>query len=233
LTQGFHLILLFIWKGEKVCLSSETNAHFTSMNTRYTEERMSSLALPGEIGPVHLTVNVLPTEFQLVVDIERGLVSLIYAPPCEPASHARIVRHQEFSPNGIRVAALLLKESTYCPFEYLLAALQVPFSVIHSGLLAASASDVPEFEDLAADLATRINEAVPGEEREWLLRQMRRTMTEVTKGLKAFGLSVFTLRTLGYRLQQIVPPQHGPGVPRRKVPGGSGKADQVPISKVA
>jgi hypothetical protein len=151
---------------------------------------------------VHLVLPFLPTGQLLAVDFDLGILSLVQLQPtCVLLNHT-------LTPNAMRLLILLLKSPNYCPFEYLIAALQAPEEVFRQVLLTPSLYDraVPEivlFHSLVEDYAKRIDLAVPGKEREWYLRQMRRFMTEVIAGVKHFDLSVFTLRTCGYGLQRV------------------------------
>jgi hypothetical protein len=154
---------------------------------------------------VHLILPFLPTGRLLAVDLDLGILSLVQHQP------ACVLMNYTLTPNAMRLFILLLKSPNYCPFEYLIAALQAPEEVFRQVLLTPSLHDraIPEivlFHSLVEDYAKRIDLAVPGKEREWYLRQMRRFMTEVIAGVKHFDLSVFTLRTCGYGLQHVTSP---------------------------
>jgi hypothetical protein len=91
---------------------------------------------------------------------------------------APILRQQQFSPNGMRVLVPLLQAyPEYCPYEMLLASL-FPLS-LEAG-------------------RTLLEEAW-----EETIRPVRRAMSSLLPGLRPFGLSVSSVRGLGYLLTPL------------------------------
>ena len=55
-----------------------------------------------------------------------------------------------------------------------------------------------------AEKATSLLQGITGRRREQQLRHLRRVMTEVMAGTTHLGLTVLSLRAVGYRLQPII-----------------------------
>lgn len=170
---------------------------------------------PGKIpqnsltGPLlHLSLEKLfPTVCDgkwLVIDIAQSIVTLLESPSA-CSQPARIWCHQPFSPGALRALLALLRFPDICPYGYLLAALQVPESLLLTVLMQASDS-LPMTFSQVAERATGPLQEVRGQKREQYVRRLRRVMTDVMAGTPPLGLTVLSLRAVGYRLQPIVGP---------------------------
>lgn len=135
----------------------------------------------------------------LVVDLTQSIVTLL-SHSSTSTQPAQIWCHQTFSPDALRVLLTVLRFAEICPYTYLLAALQIPPSLLITMLTEASDPLPTTFYQLAENAKDQL-QGVEGQRREQHLRHLRRAMTEVIAGTKQLGFTVMSLRTVGYRLQ--------------------------------
>jgi hypothetical protein len=135
----------------------------------------------------------------LVIDLTQSIVTLLSSPSTS-TQPARIWCHQAFSPDALRVLLTLLRFPDICPYAYLLAALQVPESLLITMLTEASDPLPMTFYQMAEN-AKGLLQGVIGQRREQHLRHLRRVMTDVMAGTKHLGFTIMSLRIVGYRLQ--------------------------------
>ncbi len=127
-------------------------------------------------GLLHFSLpGLLRGNHTLVVNLAMRTATLLYN---EAGGEARIVTQYQFSPNGMRILLLLLQAyPDYCPYEALLASL-FPLS------LEAARQQLQE-------------------EWEVSIRPVRAAIASIVIGLRSFGLSVYSLRGLGYILKPL------------------------------
>lgn len=125
---------------------------------------------------IHVTLDgLLPPHYTFVLNPLMRTATLFSN---DAASGARIVTQQQFSPNGMRVLLPLLQSFPhYCPYEALLASL-FPLSL----------------EECRQQLQ---------EGWEMAIRPVRRAIGSIMAGLRAFGLTVLSLRGVGYLLKPL------------------------------
>jgi hypothetical protein len=160
----------------------------------------------GEHELIHLSLEALfpgETGTWLVIDLSQSLVTRLQA----NQNAAHICCHQQFSPNALRLLIPLLLFPECCPHSYLLAALQVPEQkLIHLLTLAHADPLVLDFFHEVERSNALLEEARPGKGREQHLRYLRRVMTETLAGCSRLGLTIISLRRVGYRLQPTIFP---------------------------
>jgi hypothetical protein len=127
-------------------------------------------------GLLHFSLpGLLQDNHTLVLNPARRTVSLLNT---EVGGGARMVTQEQFSPNGMRVLLSLLQAyPDYCPYEVLLTSL-FPLSLE------------------AAHMQLQ-------EEWEVSIRPVRAAIASIGSGLRSFGLSVYSLRGLGYILRPL------------------------------
>ncbi len=122
------------------------------------------------------STDLFPPNHTLVINIAMRTGTLFYTEPGE--GKPRIIRQQQFSPNGIRVLLPLLQSYPhYCPYNVLLASL-FPLS------LEASNQQLQEEWEMA-------------------IRPVRRAIGSIMASLRLFGLTVHSLRGAGYLLKPL------------------------------
>jgi hypothetical protein len=155
---------------------------------------------------IHLSLEkYFPTECPgkwLVIDLTQSIVTLLSSsrPSTQPA---RIWCHQLFPPGALRAFLALLRFPDICPYAYLLAALQVPAPLLITMLTEASDPLPMPFSQMAEN-AHGLLQGATGQRREQHLRHLRRVMTDMMAGTNHLGLTVLSLRAVGYRLQPII-----------------------------
>jgi hypothetical protein len=140
----------------------------------------------------------------LVIDLTQSIVTLLSRSNTSSLP-ARIWCHQTFTPGALRAFIALLRFPDVCPYAYLLAALQVPESLLIPMLTEVSDPLPMSFYQRAENANGLLQEAT-GQRREQHLRSLRRVMTDVMAGTKHLGLTVMSLRAVGYRLQPLIYP---------------------------
>jgi hypothetical protein len=135
----------------------------------------------------------------LVIDLTQSLVTLLSRSSTSTLP-VRIRCHQAFSSDALRLLLTLLRFPEICPYAYLLAAFQVPLSLLITMLIEAPDPLPMTFYQLAEN-AKDLLQGVGGQRRERHLRHLRRVMTEVMARTKHLGFTIRSLRTVGYRLQ--------------------------------
>lgn len=138
----------------------------------------------------------------LVIDPTQFIVTLLSSSKTTTQS-ARIWCHQPFTSGALRVLLALLMFPDLCPYAYLLAALEAPESLLITMLTEASDLLPMTFYQLAEN-ATGLLQGITGHRREQHLRYLRRVMTDVMASTNHLGLTVLSLRAVGYRLQPII-----------------------------
>lgn len=138
----------------------------------------------------------------LVIDPTQSIVTLLSSSKTS-TQPARIWCHQPFVPDALRALLALLRFPDLCPYGYLLAALQVPEALLITMLMQPSDLFPVTFSQLA-EHAYHLLQGVTGQRREQHLRHLRRMMTDVMAGTNHLGLTVLSLRAVGYRLQPII-----------------------------
>ena len=125
---------------------------------------------------LHLTLNgLLPDDQTLVLNPVTRTATLFRN---DGSGNARIVTQQQFSPNGMRLLIPLLQAYPhYCPYEVLLASL-FPLSL--------------------EECRKQFQEAW-----ERSVRPIRRAIGSIMAGLHSFGLTVHSLRGVGYLLKPL------------------------------
>jgi hypothetical protein len=138
----------------------------------------STLA-PQDEELLHLTFpGLLPGFHVLVVNPHLCVVSLLCLDSSEPSIRKQIV----FTSSGMAVLVPLLQSyPTYCPYEVIISHLFPLLSI--------------------EDCRTMIQTA-QGDERELLLRPLRRAVGNVSHGLYQLGLEACSLRNVGYILNK-------------------------------
>ncbi len=127
-------------------------------------------------GLLHFSLpGLLRDNHTLVLNPAMRTASLLYI---EVGGGARIVTQEQFSPNGMRVLLSLLQAyPDYCPYEVLLTSLfPLSLEAAHKQLQ---------------------------EEWEVSIRPVRAAIASIGSGLRSFGLSVYSLRGLGYILRPL------------------------------
>jgi len=120
---------------------------------------------------------LLPAQHTLVVDPVMHTAGLLFQPT---EGEARIIVQRHFSPNGMCVLLPLLQAYPhYCPYEMLLASL-------YPQSLDDARRQLRENWDLA-------------------IRPVRRAIGSIIAGLRAFGLTVRSIRGTGYLLEALAP----------------------------
>ncbi len=160
-------------------------------------------------GPlIHLSLEkIFPTECSgkwLVIDLAQSIVTLLSRSNTSSLP-ACIWCHQPFTPGALRTLIALLRFPDVCPYAYLLAALQVPESLLIP-LLTEVSDPLPMSFYQRAENANGLLQEATGQRREQHLRSLRRVMTDVMAGTKHLGLTVMSLRGVGYRLQPLIHP---------------------------
>jgi hypothetical protein len=157
---------------------------------------------------IHLSLEKLfPTECPgkwLVIDLAQSIVTLLSSSNASSLP-ARIWCHQPFTSGALRTLIALLRFPDVCPYAYLLAALQAPESLLISMLTEVS-DPLPMSFYQRAEHANGLLQEATGRRREQQLRSLRRVMTDVIAGTKHMGLTVISLRAVGYRLQPLIHP---------------------------
>ena len=138
----------------------------------------------------------------LVIDPTQSIVTLLSS-SWTSTQPARIWCHQSFPSDALRVLLALLRFPDLCSYAYLLAALQVPEALLITMLTEASDLLPTTFHQLA-EKATSLLQGVTGRRREQHIRHLRRVMTDVMASTTHLGLTVLSLRAVGYRLQPII-----------------------------
>jgi len=141
----------------------------------------------------------------LVIDIAQSIVTLLSS-PCPSSQPARVWCHQSFTPSALRALISLLRFPDTCPYTYLLVALQAPESLLVDLLTLSSDPLTSTFYQTAEDYDSLLQDTT-GQRREQHLRHLRRVMTDVMAGTKHLGLTVISMRNVGYRLQPTIHPE--------------------------
>jgi len=149
--------------------------------------------------PIHLRLPILPSNCQLVLDPEHGIVSLIIDHPAEGAK----VLHQTFSPAALRLLVPILKAPDFCPYRYLLAAYDSNWRVLETLLKAPTVEAVPSFYNLSEIYQQRLDDAQQSN-MEWdmLLRPTRRAIREIVSKMVIFEMKIINLSVHGYCIKQ-------------------------------
>ncbi len=136
-----------------------------SQSKRETDEGLLYFSLPG----------LLKNNQTLVVNPAMRIAILL----CNDADGGvRLVMHQQFSPNGMRMLVPLLQAyPEYCPYDVLLVSL--------------------------FPLPLEAGRTLLEEAWEATIRPVRRAMSSILPGLRPFGLSVSSVRGLGYLLTPL------------------------------
>lgn len=140
-------------------------------------ENPSPNALAHDDHLLRLPLNgLLPAYHTLIIDPVMRTVSLLSQPPEE---EAQILVQRHFSPNGMCVLVPLLQAYPhYCPYDVLLASL-------YPQSLDEARRQLRENWDL-------------------MIRPIRRAIGSIVAGLRAFGLAVRSIRSVGYFLEALV-----------------------------
>ncbi len=179
---------------------------------------MTVLPLPdhGKIRQNHLTDPLIhlslgkyfPAECAgkwLVIDLTQSIVTLL-SHSNTSGLPACIWCHQTFTQGALRALIVLLRFPDVCPYAYLLAALQAPEALLIPMLMELSDPLPMSFYQRAENANGLLQEAT-GQRREQHLRYLRRVMTDVMADTKHLGLTVMSLRGVGYRLQPLIHPE--------------------------
>jgi hypothetical protein len=137
-----------------------------------------------------------------VIDFAQNIISRLHVQGQVP----QVDCHQSLTPNALRIFIPLLVFSDNCPYEYLLAALQLPEQIL-AQLFMFPFSDQrlsPFFEEV--DRVHAMLDVVTGSRREQKLRQLRRVLTETMVCITHLGFTIISLRRVGYRLQPTMLP---------------------------
>jgi hypothetical protein len=170
----------------------------------------------GKIPQKHLTGSLIHLSLEklfpiecsgkwLVIDLTQSIVTLLSRSNTSSLP-ARIWCHQPFTPGALRTLIALLRFPDICPYAYLLAALQAPESLLIP-LLTEVSDPLPMSFYQRAENANSLLQEVTGQRREQHLRSLRRVMTDVMADTKHLGLTVMSLRAVGYRLQPLIHPE--------------------------
>ena len=162
---------------------------------------------PRESQPVHVSLEALfsdaCSQTWLAVDMSQSIVSLFRA-----GQSARICCHQLLPPNALRVLIPLVLFPESCPYSFLLAALRVPEQTLLTLITESQSSAlVQPFFDEVERMNELLELAVPGSQREQHLRHLRRIMTDTMAACRQLGLTIVSLRRVGYRLQPTILPK--------------------------
>jgi hypothetical protein len=179
---------------------------------------MTILPLPdhGKIRQNHLTDPLIHLSLEkyfpaecagkwLVIDLTQSIVTLLSRSNTSGLP-ACIWCHQTFTQGALRALIVLLRFPDVCPYAYLLAALQAPEALLIPMLMELSDPLPMSFYQRAENAKSLLQEAT-GQRREQHLRYLRRVMTDVMADTKHLGLTVMSLRGVGYRLQPLIHPE--------------------------
>jgi hypothetical protein len=148
---------------------------------------------------VHITLPLLPADVQLVLDMQEGIVSLLYAPENQSARHARILTHQLFSTHAMKALAVLFKHPDYCSLPMLLAALDLPLEHMHAFMTVSSLSQEHIAFQNCVKAYTHTLAIIKAKERERFLGHLREVIREL-RSLQTFQLSLQNIPSHGYYL---------------------------------